>query len=210
MIENRSRFGKVIICLTDMSIRDPDYRLYLKESLSRYGIIFLDIPRAESGQDWRNEAIDRALKVSDGDYVLFTEQDFLPTDNETFWSMVDCDLDDEKEVITVLQGDRWHPCFLLVKRDLLEKTSKDFGVVTDRLDHFGKFQQELEEINPKLSFIQNCWHHMNGLSQNLYLLQAGENPNYNPKEFKKYCEKCLELPDLHPDLKGLFEYYVQS
>lgn len=205
--ENRDRLAKVVIVMTDMSV-PTDYTDYLKKYFYGRDVTIVANDPVTASDDWRNIAVNKGLRLSDSQWILFTEQDFLPDDNG-FWGMVNCSMETH-DLIDVEQDHRMHPCFILIKRSLLDKTSKDFSAKPPHYDHFGKLQLELEEMKIPKSVIADSYHHMNGLSQNLYLLQIGEEPNYRPEDFKEYCRKCLKLPDLHPDFRSLFEWYLEK
>lgn len=203
--DNRDQFHKVIIIFTFMNAGLKDYRKFVIESMSKDKIIFIDNDEVKAQDDWRNVAINKALKYSNSEWIYFTEQDFIPKGN--FWREVE-DLMQRVEVFGYYQDTRLHPCCLFIKRELLEKTSKNFGVIKDKLDHFGKIQEDLENKDIIIGVIPSyLGEHMNGLSQNLYMLQLGQEPNYEPEKFKEYCSKCLELPT-HPDFEILFKKYL--
>lgn len=204
--DNRFRFNKIIVVFTHMNVSDVDYRQFVQDSLREDNVIFLDCLPAEADEDWRNKAVNMALTVSDSEWVWFTEQDFTALDG--FWDAVE-KASKVTSVIWVEVGERPHPCCIFIKRDLIEKTSKNFGVVRDVSDHFSIFTKEIRDQFPVIT-IERGWHHMNGLSQNLRMLQLGEEPNYNPEEFKEYCKRCLEIDSIHPDFKALFEKYLEK
>lgn len=204
--ENRARFKKVIIVFTDMNVRDLDYRGFVQNAMAKDDVIFLDCLPAKANEDWRSKAVNMALTVSDAGWVWFTEQDFTPL--EGFWDAIyqreDISVDD---VMAIKEGDRIHPACLFVKRKLIDETSKDFGVTPDEADHFYKFVRELGFM---YIIPQEFWAHMNGLSQNMWMLQQGIDPNYKPKEFKEYCKKCLKVDPIHPDFFELFSWYTEK
>lgn len=206
--ENRKQFDKVIVVMTDMAIRDPNYKLYTREAMANEGIIFLDCPRAESGEDWRNKAVNLALNVSQAEWVYFTEQDFIPA--EGFFREV-TDLMKRCDVFGRYQEGRLHPCCLFMKRQLLDQTSKDFSAYPDKgMDHFGLIQKWIERKGLICGVIFNQFgHHMNGLSQNLHMLQTGLEPNYAPSEFRQYIQDCLK-EDMPPDMVLLFQDYLKK
>lgn len=197
---NRKRFNKVIIVFTQMNM-GKDYRDYIKQQLSN--VTFID--NDEVSGDWRNIAVNKGLKYSTSEWVWFTEQDFYP--RTVFFKQMEEKMKDN-QVVGVLQETRLHPCSLLIKREILDKTSKDFSASPPEYDHFGKIQQDLLKLGAKVTTIDpEYWYHMNGLSQNIYLLQTGKEPNYQPQEFKTYCETCLNEPN-HPDFYQLFTNYL--
>lgn len=206
--ENRDKFNKLIIVFTDMNVRDPDYRLYVREAMKEENILFLDCLPAEAKEDWRNKAVNMALTVSDSEWVWFWEEDFIPVPE--LWREVK-DLMQRVDVFGRYQERRLHPCCLFIKRKLLDRTSKDFSAYPDKgMDHFGLIQKWLEshDIITGVIFAQYGYH-MNGLSQNLHMLQTGLEPNYAPPEFKKYVQDCL-TEDIPPDMRELFEGYLNK
>lgn len=199
---NRNRFRKVIVVFTEMNVPILDYRGFVQEAMNKSDITFLDCLPAKSGEDWRNKAVNMALTVSNAEWVWFTEQDFTST--EGFWDEIER-LGWEHDAIGINEGSRTHPASLLVKRNLINETSRNFGVIPDIADHFAQFTSELGTV----AFISpEYWNHMNGLSQNMRMLQQGGEPNYRPRSFKEYCKECLKVEPLHPDFEELFRWYT--
>lgn len=212
--QQRYYFHKVIISFTKMQA-EGDYRDFIRNAMSQDRITFVDNEPAQAKEDWRDKATNNALNCSDSEWVLFTEEDFFIFYPEEFWKMISDLILPPVEFVGYLQDVRIHPCFMLVKREAINKTTKDFGVVPDSLDHFGKFTNELKDV-PK-AFItetdtkfQESFHHMNGLSQNMYLLQTGQEPNYRPEEFKGYLKACLKLDiPLHSSFVEMVGKYLK-
>lgn len=206
--ENRRQFNKVIIVFTDMNVRDPNYKIYAQQIMKDDKVTFMDCSPMESGEDWRNKAMNMALSVSNSEWVYFTEQDFLPVPE--FWREIQ-GLMKRTDVFGRYQGGRLHPCSWFIKRELLNRTSKDFGANGDKgYDHFGLIQRWLDKHDIIMGVIpERLGHHMNGLSQNLHMLQIGLEPNYNPPEFKGYIEDCLK-EDMPSDMKTLFLSYLND
>lgn len=203
--EHRMKFDKVIIVFTKMNADTGDYREWVKQEMADDGITFLDNDPVAGDQDWRNVAVNKGLKESTANWVLFLEQDFIP--REGFWLEVSRNIQMHYDAFGVNADGRLHPCCIFAKRSLIEKTSKNFGVVKDKSDHFGVFQSEISNythIDPE------TYYHMNGLSQNLYLLQKGQVPNFRPEEFKQYCADSILCGNIHPDFKELFKSYLNQ
>lgn len=145
-------------------------------------------------KDWRNGAINEALDVMPKDgYVLFLEQDF-------FWTkrFLDKVLQHPHLVLHFTEGKRIHPAFSLVKRILVDETSRDFSAYPDKdnKDHFGKFFDELL-IGTHIDDLEvkRCedYYHLNGLSQN-YMNVKNDQPLYQPDDFLFYNYECINLP----------------
>lgn len=204
--KDRSLFDNVIIIFTDMNV-PIDYREFVAQAMLEDRVIFLDNPPVTARDDWRNVATRKALRFTRQKWIFFTEQDFFW--KEGFWPVVG-EAMGRVEYIRALVGDRVHPCCLFLTRDLLNKTNRDFGVIKDVSDHFSKIQNELVPIEA-FDIPQDLWFHFGGLSQNMFLLSRGEEPNYMPAEFKKYCEDCLNVSvPMHEDFVNLFKGYLSE
>jgi hypothetical protein len=204
---NRDRFAKVIVILTQMNTGN-DYRPWLQEQLNKDGIISITNDQVLASEDWRNVAVNKGLGLSDAEWVWFTEPDFFP--QVGFWNVIYAFMW-QYRAAGVKQDQRLHPCSLFLKRSLLNELDKNFGVTKDRLDHFGLIQEQLEEKKEYVAIIMSdYWTHLNGLSQNMFLLQIGEQPNYEPEKFKEYCQKSLQISlPIHPEIKKLMEEYIK-
>ena len=213
---NRDRFSKVIIVFTNMNVPNLDYREDIKEFMKLDDISFMDNDNVAADKDWRNIAVNKALTISTAQWVWFTEQDFMIYRPDKFWTGIVDLVDSGADAIAYWQGNqRLHPCCFFIKRFLMDNfTSKDFGVVKDELDHFEKFAQEVND-EEQISLYKlkeesklDWFEHMNGLSQNMWMLQQGIEPNYRPEDFKEYCRKCLEVKPIHPDFERIFREYI--
>ena len=207
--DNRDKFNKVIVIFTRMNANTGDYAKFVNDKMFKDNVACIDNDEVRADQDWRDVAVNKALKYGDSQWVWLTEQDFFPL--EGFWEEVEKGMA-IADIFCVQIGMRLHPCCIFAKRNIIDKTSRYFGVVKDKLDHFGKFQEELNNWQPPLTeygINPKTYYHMNGLSQNIYMLQKGEIPNFRPKEFQDYCKKCLK-EDLHPDFEKLFKAYLEN
>jgi hypothetical protein len=181
----KSFFNKVIITTYDHG--RPDFREFLKQAMPK--VIFKDA--GEDSESWRERCTLLGLGESKSDWVLFTEQDFL-WKNDHFLEKVYAAAKDH-DVIGIRQGTRLHPCFLLVKKSLLNQTNKDFSVNGHGKDHFWNVSQELLE---KGNFVDirdlglyegTDWHHFSSLTWNLYRIKDGDVLEFHePAEFLVY------------------------
>lgn len=210
MNKDRDLFDKVIIVMTQ-SNGDADYSSYILNNIERCTVIE---KYDYDGIDWRQSALKRALVASGSEFVLFMEQDFLVEDG--FWDEF---IKQGKEYNSVgfVDGNRFHPACLLVRRDVLDRTRKDFSVDPDVGDHFKKFSDDLMGIGGHANMRDMKlprWYHMAGLSQNFRLKENW----YQPREFYTYlvgshrleqhtrwkqicAAKILQLVDYKPDRK---------
>lgn len=207
----RNRFAKVICVFTEMNT-PRNYRNFIEESMKGSNIIFTLNDKVQAKDDWRNLAVNKGLQYSDSPWVLFTEQDFIIDNPELFWETT------WKHIITrnldafvYLEGNRPHPAFWLVKREFIDKTSKNFSVKPNISDHFSIFDEELRKTIAHVGYFypREDFHHLNGLSQNMYLLQSGQEPNYRIDDFKQYLKDCLALDiPQEPETVELIKNYL--
>ena len=125
--------------------------------------------------DWREVETLPCLEQSNSEWILFMEADFFVDDWDKLW-------DDIEKVMG--EGDLigwWnetnfpyiHPCFLLIKRELLDRTKKDFRAhpEIDGCDHFAMITRDTQELGAKIVKLQDLgwkeWEnafHMGGLT----------------------------------------------
>lgn len=195
--QNRTLFNRVIIVFS-MSYSGDDFTHFVNESMKDDACIILRSPEVKSGEDWRDVAVNYALNFAQLDWIWFWEQDFFVMD-DMFWREVD-KLSITSDVIGIDVSGRLHPCCLAIKRSILYKTRLRFGIVPNKLDHFGMIQQDLEAINAAISYIpEKYWYHMNGLSHNYYLAHEKKEVTYEPTRFAIYMQQCLDVVDVPLD-----------
>lgn len=191
--KNRFRFNKVYVIFTKTN-RAPIYNSFVANDLIGVCDLYYS-PAIYPNQDWRDIAVNFALDLSKAEWVWFTEQDFLILDN-SFWEDVENQVNEGKSAISYYDAYRMHPCCIFARRSMVEKTTKNFGIVKDKLDHFGVFQQEVDELylhnRIEIGAVKyDSCKHLNGLSSNFSLISNGDKPNYRPDEFRKFIIECL-------------------
>ena len=207
-------FNKIFIVFTETN-KGIDYSDFVKSAINDNKFVFLDSPEVKPGEDWRNVAVNEALRLSKASVVWFTEQDCLIVD-PAFWTILRVALL-KFDVIGYKDGNRLHPSNLWVKREFINKTRKDFSVVPDRSDHFSKFYFDLRHANARIhNFKSNqdgsfeYFYHMNGLSHNLSLIQDGEMPNYMVADFNGYLYMSLDVEPLDDRYRQMVaEYFAR-
>ncbi len=194
--DNRALFNKVIIVFTQTNIR-PNISSFIVKAMIEDNVLFLINPHdpiEHPEDDWRNVAMNEALKFSSSSHVLFIEQDFIIKDLAQFNAAI-CDyLASGEEVIGVRDNKRLHPCYLLMRRRLLNQLTPDFSAHPPEYDHFGSIQKQLESRNIKPAIIpESLYLHLNGTSSNWNLILSGQEPNWQPEQFKIYLAECLKV-----------------
>lgn len=190
--DNRDRFNLVIVVFTETH-QGEDYREFVRGAMASDWVLFADSPIVH-GEDWRNVAVNYALIQSyNAEWIWFTEQDFFIDNPGDFFIVLNKAVESGPEWAAYFDGPRMHPCCLFVKRELLNKTSKNFAANPPHYDHFGKIQKDLEEITKERILLHNGVTHMAGLSHNFRLVADGGLPNYKPEEFNVYICKCLAV-----------------
>ena len=74
---NVDKFNKIIIVFTDMKT-SGDYRQWIQNVMAKDNVTFIENDEVSSGKDWRDVAVQKALKLSTSEWIWFTEQDFTP------------------------------------------------------------------------------------------------------------------------------------
>jgi hypothetical protein len=189
--DNRDKFDKVIIVFTETN-QGVNYKEFIKMAMSQDNILFLDSPPVDGRQDWRDVAVNFALQHSTAKWVWFTEQDFTPLDN--FWGQVAMGMEKEVDVIGVKDGERLHPCCLFMTRSAINLTSRYFGIVPNKSDHFSIIAKDIEAQEFEWLLIpEHMYTHMAGLSHNFRLVADGQLPNHKIEEFKKYVIESYQV-----------------
>ncbi len=194
--DNRALFGKVIVVFTQTYIR-PNISTFIVKAMREDNVLLLNSPHDPINHpedDWRNIAVNEALKYSNASHVLFIEQDFIIKDLAQFNAAI-CDyIQSGEEVIGVMDKDRLHPCYLLMKRSFLNRLTPDFSAHPPDYDHFGSIQKQLESRHHKPAIIpESLYLHLNGCSSNWNLILSGQQPNWQPEQFKTYLSECLKV-----------------
>lgn len=133
----RSWFGKVIIYFSEHN-RFPYFDHFIQDSLKDLDVLFLDpILTDWSTQDWRNVSTNEMIKHSTSEWVCSVEQDWFSNNWEKLLSSVE-DGSKTADLIGWWQpnGKYIHPAFWFMKREMLERTTKDFSA-HGQYDHFG-------------------------------------------------------------------------
>jgi hypothetical protein len=204
---NREKFNNVIVSFMEPN-QMPDYADFIKQAMFPDFVQFIEPRPLREFEDWRNASVNQGLFQSlHAEWIFFTEQDFYP--KAGFWEFVYAN--EDKDVITVSDNGRLHPCGMFVRRSFLDKTRKDFGILEGRLDHFGKLQEDTQNLGAKVAIIpEETYYHYNGLSQNFNLMVHGFDPNYKKLEFDQYLYKCLDvLVPLEPNFVCLVRGYLE-
>lgn len=121
-------------------------------------------------EDWRQAETTPCLQHSTAEWLLFAEQDFFVDDWDLFWSKIEAAMP-QSDAIGLMNPTNFpylHPCFLLIRRDVFEKTNKDFSAHPEinGCDHYAMITRDLERLGARITTIQslgyteweNCFH----------------------------------------------------
>lgn len=199
-------FGNIYVTFTQNTMPDPHYNRFLIKNVPEIQFITpLDAPG-----DWRDVSVNFILKnYSKASHVLFLEQDFLIRDRR-FFEVVFTEF--QYNFMYYQEGERIHPAFALVPREVIDKTSKDFSARPPLYDHFGLFFREVGELANGVN-IENIglhdfedYHHMAGFTQNYNCIKEGQ-PLYRPEEFLSYNHYVQKVPVVQdPSFLELCQY----
>jgi hypothetical protein len=205
----RHKLGKVFIVFTETN-DGYDISTFVEYAMRLDGVDFIHSRPLQSGEDWRDVAVNEALnQKGSSKWVWFTEQDFFV--NENFWPLIE-EYQNSIEIMYVSDAGRMHPCCILAPRAIINQTSRRFGVVPNKLDHFGLFQKDIEGLKiPELIINGTHFTHMNGLSHNFTLMRTGNVPNYQKENFDRYLMQCLQCEvEIDKDWRALVENYLKK
>ena len=145
-----------IIIYWDIAFRFPILSAFMQQSLSYIpNIKFLDPVERQLGvDDWRDKATNEMLKHVTGDWIISLEQDFVSKNWSKFFTNAESmmQVSDMFGFLNMTNSPYIHPACFFIKRDLLEKTSKDFSPhpETNGSDHFAMITQDAKALGAKV------------------------------------------------------------
>lgn len=155
----RDFFEKVIIYWSEHN-RFPYYDHFIHDAMKDLDITFLDptFTNWSEGEDWRNHATNEMLKYNTSEWVCSVEQDWFSKDWDRLLSVT-------QEAMNKSDMTGWmnptvkpyiHPGYWFIKRDLLEKTGRDFNPHSEinGADHFAMITWKAQELGAKVLPIQ--------------------------------------------------------
>lgn len=199
MKEYKPLFGKVINGYYNDQ-REDDYSGFWRIAMP--DAVHVDIGLVK-GRDWRDDTVNACLEKSDSEWVLFIEQDVVILEEGWLEGLLekaeDYDVVGYGDMYPWSEDVRLHPAFILVRREFIEKTQKDFGAYPEKnRDHFSIFTEDLFKIEG-IRYLDigpdedKNFEHLKGTYSNYMLVQAGNQPNYDPDRFRKFVEMTLPL-----------------
>ena len=154
----RSKFKKVIL-YPSRHHGVIDLESWLKKSFGS-PVTWVDPVSIDYGvEDWRQAETTPCLKQSTAEWIWFTEQDFFVDNWDWFFETVE-------DAMRTHDAVGWwnetafpyiHPCSFFIKRELLEKTQKDFRAHPEipGCDHFAMITRDIEKIGGKIARLQD-------------------------------------------------------
>lgn len=128
------------------------------------------VPIDYGKEDWRQAETTPCLNYSDADWIWFSEQDFFVKNHEKFYEDIGKAMR-TSDMIGLWNATHFpyiHPCCLFIKREMLEKTNKDFSAHPEipGCDHFAMITRDVERLGGEITTLQsmgyteweNCFH----------------------------------------------------
>ena len=231
--KHRDKFKKVILYPNEY-YRDLDFKVFSKTVIKETWVENHAIDWTTPGIDWRQAEVEPMLELSDSKWIYFNEQDWFVKDYDKFYEAVFKAMADGADAIGWMNPTHFpylHPACFFVKREFLNKTTKDFRAHPEINggDHFCMITRDLKEMGAKIVTIEDMgfkyWEdcfHLGGVTSN-YVDSA--NPNFqfhrsdifyiynywsrkvNVEQSSKYLELSLaiekKLLDKYPELKHI-------
>lgn len=205
---NRDRFKKVVLYPSDHN-REKSFKNWLFDNVKETWVKDHTVDWfAPEGVDWRQAEIEPMFAYSDAEWVYFTEQDWFVKDYNKFYDMVQAEMDKGADAIGFWNATAFpylHPASFFIKREVLEKTQKDFRAhpEIDGCDHFAMLTRDLEKLGAKIVTYQDMglveWEdcfHLGGLTSNI--IDSVANPEtyrfHRPDMFYVYNWWSRQLP----------------
>jgi len=177
--EYHAWFDEIII-YWDLSFRFPIFSSFMQQAIynsissdffSENKLIFLDPVPRDLSSDWRHSAAIEMLKYATGDWIVSIEQDWFSKDWQKLFTA-------SEEAMRKSELFGWynltnypyiHPAYWFIKRELLEKTSKDFSPHPEinGADHFSMITQDAMKLNAKILTLQDMGIEANVLQSSL-------------------------------------------
>lgn len=154
----RSKFDKIIL-YPSRQHGVLDLQSFAEEQIKETWVLNDVIDWTEPGLDWRQREVEPCLELSNSEWILFMEQDFFCDDWDKLW------VDVEKAMETADLIGWWnasafpyiHPCFCLIKRELLDRTNKDFRAHPEvgGSDHYAMITKDAERLGATIVKLQD-------------------------------------------------------
>jgi hypothetical protein len=200
-------FFDEIIIYFDVQFRYPFYWAFIEQDLAQFPEIkFIDPVPVE--KDWRATATTELIKYATGDWICSIEQDWFTTN----WGKLLADTqnainssDDMFGWLNPTNTPYIHPSYWFIKREVLEKTSKDFSAHPEinGSDHFAKITYDVNQLGGRITSLQDIGYdcdfkpdtdcfHLGGVNQN-YLIGMNEGVQlHRPEAFLIYNYLCRQ------------------
>ncbi len=189
----RTYTKEIIVCFT--SHGSNPIKDWIRQVLPQCTFLDADTYQAQQyGGDWRNKSTNYMIDHASGEWILSLEPDFFIKDYEKFFTAVSEGMKTHN-VITFEENQRFHPAFLLVKKDVVQKTHRNFSVMGQDKDHFWQFTKDIKGIcdHKTLQSLEllegRDWIHMRGLVDNYF----APKPYFDLPSFHVYNDACREL-----------------
>lgn len=134
-----------------------DLEQFAKESFPETWVAPVSIDYGK--EDWRQAETMPCLKYSDAEWLWFTEQDFFVKDWDKFYYDIEQAMQ-HSDMIGWYNPTHFpyiHPSCLFIKREIFEKTKKDFRAHSEinGADHFSMLTKDVTDLGGKITTLQD-------------------------------------------------------
>jgi hypothetical protein len=209
MRKYRDFFDKIVL-VWHVTYGHLNYSKEIEGYMKQDDITTFDLPRHSAAQSWKDVGNNAALNICTSKHVLLLEHDII-YHNDKFWEIV---LNHSHPLVGWKEGaisnnyiteKRFHPSFLLVERELLEKTSKNFSEKKGVYDVYGGITPELQALAEtvyleELGLVRLVdWEHIRGCSYDYSMVQNNKSPLARRNNFRLFNQMSLEVEiEKHP------------
>jgi len=191
-----------IIIYWDIQFRHPIFWAFIQQSLSHLpNIRFIDpVPYEYGVGDWRSTATNELVRHATGDWLISIEQDWFCKD----WDSLFRSMDESMKHYDMFgwwnptNNPYIHPAFWGIKRELFEKTNKDFSAHPEinGSDHFAMITYDAEKLGANIDKYGGDFHpdslcfHLGGVNQNYLNGLTNGFEFHRPEVFAIYNYEC--------------------
>lgn len=187
----RDRFNKVIL-YPSRQHGVVDLEAFTKDAFKETWVDPVEIDYGT--QDWRQAETMPCLDHLESDWVWFMEQDFFVSDWPKLFEDFDTQIKGGADMLGLWNNTHFpymHPCCLLMRKELLDETNKDFSAHPEinGADHFSMLTRDAERLGAimyKLTEDFENYFHLGGLTYPFQNWKGNGRDHFGVKNVEAY------------------------